>query len=398
MIGQRPTFFAAAVMAAAFLLWAPSAPAAQLQPEVGPTGVAVFRATGLGLSERAAEFLRTVPADRWQEILAVRVASADASAPAIAGACALDGSGTLVFRPRYPLVPGVRYVATLVEPRLKTLLDAQGIGWREATARFDMITCQVEVPAPDATPVAVVTQVYPTADVLPENQLKFYVHFSAPMQQGGAYRHLKLYDGGGAPVELPFLELDEELWDRTGTRFTLFIDPGRIKLGVKPREDVGAALHEGGRFVLVIEDTWPDADGRRLKAEHRKVFQVAPADRASPDPTQWTLHPPPRDSRDPLVVEFGESLDHALLQRLVWVHRRAGAALTGEATIGPHESSWTFVPATPWAAGDYELRVGSVLEDLAGNSIARPFDRDLAADGKPVRETGETVSVVFAVR
>jgi hypothetical protein len=218
------------------------------------------------------------------------------------------------------------------------------------------------------------------------------------MQQGGVYRHIKLYDGGGGLVELPFLELEEELWDRTGTRLTLFIDPGRIKLGVKPREDVGVALQESGSFVLVIEPTWPDAAGRSLQREFRKAFQVAGADRESPDPARWTLTLPRSGSRDPLVVAFGEPLDHALVQRLVWVHHLAGAAVAGEAEIGPQESSWTFVPATPWTTGDYELRAGSALEDLAGNNLARPFDRDLLAGERSPSEAGKTVSVPFVVR
>ena len=32
-------------------------------------------------------------------------------------------------------------------------------------------------------------------------------------------------------IELPFLEIDEELWDPAMMRLTLFIDPGRIKRG-----------------------------------------------------------------------------------------------------------------------------------------------------------------------
>ena len=75
-------------------------------------------------------------------------------------------------------------------------------------------------------------QVYPSADRLPENQLKFYLHFSAPMSQGDCYRHIKLLDARGKAVDLPFLELDQELWDPTGTRFTLFFDPWRIKRAI----------------------------------------------------------------------------------------------------------------------------------------------------------------------
>jgi hypothetical protein len=64
-------------------------------------------------------------------------------------------------------------------------------------------------------PTTVVSQVYPTAEVLPENLLKFYVHFSAPMSSGHIYDHIRLIgDSTGKEVELPFLEIDEELWTR----------------------------------------------------------------------------------------------------------------------------------------------------------------------------------------
>ena len=68
-----------------------------------------------------------------------------------------------------------------------------------------------------------VTAVYPSAQVLPENLLRFYIHFSAPMSRGEAYRHVRLLDAAGKAVDLPFLELDQELWDPDGKRFTGFM-------------------------------------------------------------------------------------------------------------------------------------------------------------------------------
>lgn len=375
-----PPFSAAVVLTAAFLWTAPAAPAQQIRLENQAGGMAVFRLTGLPLAPAEREHLQVAGPEGWRQILQVRVGHPDRpderpdhEIPPLAGDYAFT-DGAIEFRPRFPLQPGLPYWAS--------------------TPGF---TGRYSIPAATAGPPTTVTQVYPTADLLPENQLKFYLHFSAPMQQGGAYRHLRLDDGNGAPVELPFLELDEELWDRSGTRFTLFIDPGRIKLGVKPREDVGTALTESGRFALVIASTWRDASGRPLAAEFRKEFRVGPADRTSPDPTRWTLRPPHAGTRDPLVVEFGEPLDHALLQRLIWPHHTDGAALAGNAIIGPREASWSFTPAAPWNAGIYEVRAATVLEDLAGNNLARPFDRDLAS-GAAAPATETVARITFEVR
>jgi hypothetical protein len=47
------------------------------------------------------------------------------------------------------------------------------------------------------------------------------------------------------------------------TRLTLFIDPGRIKRGVAPLEEIGPALHAGKRYTLEIDSGWHDASGCR---------------------------------------------------------------------------------------------------------------------------------------
>ncbi len=111
----------------------------------------------------------------------------------------------------------------------------------------------------------------PRATILPENLLRFYIHFSAPMSRGEAYHRIKLLDATGKPVADPFLELGEELWSNDGTRFTLLFDPGRIKRGLKPREEVGPVLEAGKSYCLVIDRDWPDATG---KSAPDRVSQV----------------------------------------------------------------------------------------------------------------------------
>ena len=76
---------------------------------------------------------------------------------------------------------------------------------------------------PNSVPPSVAA-VYPSADVLPENLLKFYIHFSAPMSRGEAYQRIHLMHEG-SEVKDPFLELGEELWDVDQTRFHSFHPP-----------------------------------------------------------------------------------------------------------------------------------------------------------------------------
>jgi hypothetical protein len=55
-----------------------------------------------------------------------------------------------------------------------------------------------------------------------------------------------------------------------------------------------------------------------------------------------------------------------------------GGHRTGAARGGTTLRSFT--PTLPWIAGIYHIRVGSILEDVCGNSIAGAFDRPLRKD------------------
>ena len=57
------------------------------------------------------------------------------------------------------------------------------------------------------------------------------------MQRGDIYRYIRLLDDEGIAVELPFLEIEQELWSRDGHRLMLLLDPGRVKRELKPRID-----------------------------------------------------------------------------------------------------------------------------------------------------------------
>jgi hypothetical protein len=266
--------------------------------------------------------------------------------------------GGLVFEPRFPFKPGVEY---------RAVFESKG---RRVEQTF-------RLPSPPSSPPTVVRAVFPSRDVLPENLLKFYLHFSAPMSRREAYDRVHLLDASGKKVELPFLEIGEELWDRAGTRLTLLFDPGRIKRGLKPREDSGPALEEGKSYTLVIDAGWPDAEGRPLKEGHRKPFKVGAPDDRQPDPKSWKVLAPKAGSKEPLAVQFEESLDEAMLHRSLAVLGPDGKTVDGKIEIALQETLWSFIPAAPWKEGKHALAVDAVLEDMAGNSIDRPFEVDV---------------------
>lgn len=302
---------------------------------------------------------------QWQAVFAVSVDRGEPSTPAMLGTYRVVHD-LLQFEPRFPLQPGLRYRAVLHRSALPGS-DSQG---KDLVSRFHL-------PKAATSPSTVVTQVFPSADRLPENQLKFYLHFSAPMSRGEAYRHVHLFMASGKEVDLPFLELGEELWDPHGQRFTQFFDPGRIKRGLKPREEVGPALEEGKRYTLVIDQDWPDALGQPLRSSFRKEFTVGPPDDQRPDPKTWKLQPGAAGTRQPLNVTFPKPLDHAMLERVVQVRDSTGQPVAGTIQISNQEKCWQFTPQMAWSAGRFELLVDTTLEDLAGNSIAKPFEIDV---------------------
>ena len=174
---------------------------------------------------------------------------------------------------------------------------------------------------------------YPSADIVPENQLRLYVHFSAPMGRRGGLDYIRLLDAAGQEVKGAFLPLDAEFWNGDRTRFTVFFDPGRVKRGVKPNEDLGRSLTAGQRYTLVVSRDWPDTQGLPLKEEFRRTFSAGPADTRPLDPKTWRVQPPAGGTRDPLTVAFPEPLDHGLLVRALGVSTAGGAAVNGEAAV-----------------------------------------------------------------
>jgi hypothetical protein len=368
----------AALCAAGLLFTAP-----RVRSAAAPDGASIIAAVGASVSWRPAgagtdyrylfeaigflpeELARVQAADgtpaQWQRLLAVHVGDPAAGLPSMAGSYRVSG-GTLVFEPAFPLAPGTTYQAVL-----------RG----DSVSRFATL---FHTPARPAAPATTVTHVYPSADVLPENLLKFYIHFSAPMNRGDIYKHIHLLDESGQQVYLPFLELGEELWNPAMTRVTVFIDPGRIKRGVRELMEHGPALTVGQTHTLVIDAAWTDGHGRPLREGFRKTFRVAAADRTAIDLKAWQVTPAAAGTRNALTIAFPEPLDHALGERLIQIVSLTGNTrrpLEVTATLSDQERKLSLIPAQPWPAGPHELEVPMILEDLAGNKVGKVFDVDV---------------------
>ena len=298
--------------------------------------------------------------------------------PAAAGRFELSGE-SVYFVPRFPFVAGMRYSLLVHYPLAGGTTDSPdspGV-WN------------IQRPALDSPPAASVVAIYPDVAQGPVNLLKIYVQFSEPMSEGRAEQAIRVCrDDTGEPLDGVFVPMDPELWDRERRRLTLLLDPARIKHGLVPNLEVGYPLIEGVPFRLFIDPDFRDARGRPLKAGAERRYEVGPEVRLRIDPQQWKLRVPAAGLLEPLAVEFERPLDYALLQRCLWVKDPRGAPVSGSVETGRGEESWLFAPESPWIEGRHQLIVERQLEDLAGNSPVRVFDRDMTEpdDGPPLTD------------
>jgi hypothetical protein len=276
----------------------------------------------------------------------------------MAGTFSMDGA-ILRFRPRFPFAAGTSYA------------------WitRQPPGRPALILTRPALPRAATT---VVTGIYPTAAELPVNALRFYLHFSAPMSEGFAATAVQLRDrDSGETLAGAILPMEPELWDPGRRRLTLLLDPGRIKRGLLPHTEAGYPLMPGRRVALVVDQAFPDATGTPLTAAAVREYTVGSAIRQHVSPDGWHLDHPERGTRRPVRVHFGRPMDHALAHRCLTIVDTAGSRVPGGGTVAAGERHWTFTPATCWGDEQYALLVAPQLEDIAGNSITRVFDRDL---------------------
>jgi hypothetical protein len=250
-------------------------------------------------------------------------------------------------------------------------------------------------PSPAAAPAAApqLLVIYPTAPELPANHLKFYLHFSRPMRQGVFLEHCRLLDDQGQV--LPGVFRETELWNQAGDRLTLWFHPGRQKTGVNLNDEFGPVLLPGRHYRLVISGSWPSAEGVPMGKDVEKSFTAVERATEQLDVKTWRVTARAPGARTALQVEFPAPLDHSLLSHCLRLKDSAGQPVAGTASIGKEEKSWQFVPESPWRSGVYQLEADSILEDLAGNSLARPFEVDITAD--PPRKTGSKVRVEIRI-
>jgi hypothetical protein len=203
--------------------------------------------------------------------------------------------------------------------------------------------------------------VSPASATVPANLLRVQIHLDAAAPALLDLRRVHLFDTRGVEIERAFLDLP--LPSRDGRTLTLLLHPGRIKTGVGPNLQLGPALRAGRTVTLVI-------DGLAL----RKRWTVTSAARQRLDPAVWRINTPRSGFATALGVRPNVTLG-ADARALIAVADADGRRVAGRAELSDDESQWHFVPAQPWRAGRYTLRVHPALEDVAGNRVCAAFEQ-----------------------
>ena len=325
----------------------------------------------------------------WQLALRLHhVNSQGQLAPPVAGTYRVVGN-RVEFEPAFPLLPGHDYTSQFDPSAIPALVGL--------TVPLEVHFRTAEDPQQRTTPRVVA--IYPSGDLLPANHLKFYIDFSEPMVQGEIFGFFSLIDRtSGKPVARPFRHT--ELWSADELRLTLWFHPGRQKIGVNLNVELGAILTEGNRYELRIDPDWTSRKGVPLAEQVVKSFRAGPPDHQQPDPANWKLlHIPASASTEAFVCDMQEPLDWALAHRVIKIHGPLPltAAIPGKVKITTNDRLWGFTPSQPWTAGRYQLSIGGILEDHAGNSVERPFEVDVSTDPVQKDDPDQIYSIDFTI-
>lgn len=306
------------------------------------------------------------------ETLELRVAHA--RVPVAGSTVHRDGQAT--FHPAFPLSPGLRY-------------DVHSGARCRSTF---VVGSDVRTSSP-----ARALALYPTADSLPENILRFYIYFSKPMAEGRFLEFVRLTrESTQQDLTGVFFDSVYELWSSDRRRLTVLVDPGRVKTGLRAHAQQGRAFRAGETYTLGVRAGWPTLDGQRLEEEARWSFRVAPEERSAVDPSSWQLEPISSAPRARLRLRFSRPMDHVSVAHFIAVVSPCGVRLSGRWRLeeGDRVAEWT--PASPWAGAlrDHRLRVVGRLEDVAGNNLNAAFDHIQGA--LPAGGEDRTLSLAFS--
>ena len=219
-----------------------------------------------------------------------------------------------------------------------------------------------------------VIDIYPSADSIPANILRFYIKFSHPMQETGILKHIHLSHENGKNITGVFFDNDYELWNKERTVVTILVDPGRVKKGLFANNTMGWAFDVGKTYALTVDSLLLDFNDKHFEKSYTKSFMTVSADTIAPDIKNWTVNVPLSKTNMPLKINFKDNIDHISACTLIQVIDKNKKVISGNIFLKNSEKEWELIPKNHWEKGSYTIIVSSHLEDIVANSIYGVFD------------------------
>ncbi|MBX2816484.1 MAG: hypothetical protein KTR24_10815 [Saprospiraceae bacterium] len=277
---------------------------------------------------------------------------------------------SLVFQPKYLPDPSLVHHAYLDLALLAHYIP-------DLDHPLGIVHQEISFAGQQQSPATEILRLSPNFDTVPENILRTYLHFTAPMGFENPFAFISLLNEAGDTLKDAFVELPEGLWNRDRTRLTLLFHPGRIKRGVGLRQAMGPQLMVNQVYRLVVSSHWKDAHGNRLKAPLSKKWIIGEAFRDRLRLCEWQLGLPRSSSRAPLLVRPKTPLDPVLAQKMLTISQNDQVMVGIWMQTGKRE--WRFTPKEEWSSGTYTLSADAHLEDIAGNTMHAAFDVESGA-------------------
>ncbi|GAA4451323.1 hypothetical protein GCM10023092_08800 [Rurimicrobium arvi] len=258
------------------------------------------------------------------------------------------GGQGLCFTPVYPLAQGAHF-----------LLHVGGYA--------DTILSMPELRTPSAGRSSI-GAVYPLSDTIPENILFFHVAFTQRMTEDReAWKKVAVRDANGNLI--PRTWRQRSFWLDSGRLLVLMIHPGRVKSGI---HYTGPVFTEGHRYEICVDSSLTDISGNYLSASFRKIY-YAGAEQRQVLLYAANLQQLRRETRDTLVLQFSQGLDHAAAVTNIMVTNDQNASIPVVITQ-PADREIRLLPVDRWPEGELSLVLGADIYDYTGNRLNRSFE------------------------
>ena len=183
---------------------------------------------------------------------------------------------------------------------------------------------------------------------MPENQLRMYIEFSAPMGRRGGIEHVALLDerGDGGRGSVPPARL--RVLERRPDSVYRVLRSRRVKQGILPNKQMGRAL-KGRQDPIRCSSAreWQDANGCRSRNRPDARSASGPPDTTRSITAQVANRAAQGRRQMPLVVTFPEPRrSRPAVSRARRPAQRADS-LDGNFPVEANETRWSFTPHQP---------------------------------------------------